>query len=103
MSKTNCVNCGHGKDPGEIKCPFCGTTYFDMTGIDITMDEPVVLMLKDPRSGNILQLLAHPNRFNVEFGFDEPVICNVGFFGNKAQVFTQHEPEIDVDIEFVGR
>lgn len=42
MSKTNCVNCGAAKDTSEIRCPFCGTTYLDMTGIDFASGDPVV-------------------------------------------------------------
>ena len=42
MSKTNCINCGAAKDTDEIKCPFCGTTYLDLTAIDFSSDDPVV-------------------------------------------------------------
>lgn len=42
MSKTNCINCGAAKDTSEIKCPFCGTTYLDLTAIDFSSHEPVV-------------------------------------------------------------
>jgi len=42
MSKTNCINCGAAKDTSEIKCPFCGTTYLDLTAIDFSSNEPVV-------------------------------------------------------------
>ena len=103
MSKTNCVNCGHGKDPDAIKCPFCGTTYFDMTGIDLSINEPVVLMLKQPHSGNVFQMLAFPTAFSVEFGYQEPMTCNLGFSGACPKVFMQHEQDVDVNISFVGR
>lgn len=42
MSKTNCVNCGAAKDTSEIKCPFCGTTYLDLTAIDFSSHDPIV-------------------------------------------------------------
>ncbi len=42
MSKTNCINCGAAKDTSEIKCPFCGTTYLDLTAIDFNSGDPVV-------------------------------------------------------------
>lgn len=42
MSKTNCINCGAAKDIDEIKCPFCGTTYLDLTAIDFASGDPVV-------------------------------------------------------------
>lgn len=42
MSKTNCINCGAAKDTSELKCPFCGTTYLDLTAIDFSSNDPVV-------------------------------------------------------------
>lgn len=42
MSKTNCINCGAAKDTSELKCPFCGTTYLDLTAIDFSSGDPVV-------------------------------------------------------------
>lgn len=42
MSKTNCINCGAAKDTSEIKCPFCGTTYLDLTSIDFSSYDPVI-------------------------------------------------------------
>ena len=42
MSKTNCINCGAAKDTSEIKCPFCGTTYLDLTSIDFSSNDPVI-------------------------------------------------------------
>ena len=50
MSKTNCVNCGAAKDTSEIRCPFCGTTYLDMTGIDFASGDPVVCQFVLPNN-----------------------------------------------------
>lgn len=36
MSMTNCVNCGSAKDVDAKVCPFCGTSYFDLTDIDLS-------------------------------------------------------------------
>lgn len=65
MSATNCINCGHGKDPGAIKCPFCGTTYLDLRGIDFDSEKPVVCEFVLPRylfGGDrmVMSLLAKP-------------------------------------------
>ena len=48
MSKTNCVNCGAAKDSEEMKCPFCGTLYFDMTALDLDGRTPVACVFKMP-------------------------------------------------------
>ena len=60
MSKTNCVNCGHGKDPDSIKCPFCGTTYLDFTSIDLSGNAPCILTLKMPGANVLTQMKAYP-------------------------------------------
>lgn len=67
MSRTNCVNCGASKDIDEIKCPFCGTTYIDMTAIDFDSGKPVVCQFVLPsnfkdKNGNklIMSMLAIP-------------------------------------------
>lgn len=53
MSKTNCVNCGAAKDTSEIKCPFCGTTYLDLTAIDFTSGDPVVCQFVLPANKSL--------------------------------------------------
>ena len=60
--RTNCVNCGAAIDTDVCKCPFCGTSYFDLTAIDFTSNEPVVLKLKAPstRGTVLVSMLALP-------------------------------------------
>ena len=61
MSRTNCVNCGAAIDIDEIKCPFCGTTYLDMTAIDFNSEDPVVCKFLLPGSDKyVLSMLALP-------------------------------------------
>ena len=68
MSKTNCINCGAAKDINEIKCPFCGTTYVDLTAIDFSSDDPVVcqfvlpnnIRIGDSKAKMIMSMLAKP-------------------------------------------
>ena len=68
MSKTNCINCGAAKDTDEIKCPFCGTTYLDLTAIDFDSGKPVVcqfVLPSDVRIGDsdkrvVMSMLAVP-------------------------------------------
>ena len=73
MSKTNCINCGAAKDTSEIKCPFCGTTYLDLTAIDFGSDDPVVCEFVLPKqfgfnglSGRVvMSTLAIPHLENI--------------------------------------
>ena len=47
MSMTNCVNCGSAKDADAKVCPFCGTSYFDLTDIDLSeRRKPCVVRFK---------------------------------------------------------
>ena len=68
--RTNCVNCGAAIDIDEQKCPFCGTSYFDLTDIDFTSPNPVALRMKIPylNGGAVVTMLARPklDEFNVK-------------------------------------
>lgn len=44
MSNKNCINCGAPIEVETVKCPYCGTSYFDFTDIDLR--SPVVLRIK---------------------------------------------------------
>lgn len=46
MSMTNCVNCGSAKDIDAKVCPFCGTSYFDFTDIDLDQRHPCIVRFK---------------------------------------------------------
>lgn len=46
MSMTNCVNCGSAKEVSATVCPFCGTSYFDLTDIDLDQHHPCVVRFK---------------------------------------------------------
>lgn len=57
MSMTNCVNCGAAKKTTASVCPFCGTSYFDLTDIDLSKDrKPCVVRFK--YGNNIFQMKA---------------------------------------------
>lgn len=42
----NCPNCAAPYDVWLNKCPYCGTSYFDMSSIDFTSGEPIFLKIK---------------------------------------------------------
>ena len=50
MASKNCPNCAAPYDVGLNKCPYCGTSYFDLSAIDICNEEPLYLKIK---SGNV--------------------------------------------------
>ena len=46
MASKNCPNCAAPYDVSLNKCPYCGTSYFDMSCIDINSLEPFYIKLK---------------------------------------------------------
>lgn len=46
MKNTNCPNCGAVIDTSLNKCPYCGTSYFDLTGIDFENHKPIYLKIQ---------------------------------------------------------
>lgn len=94
MSKTNCVTCGHGKDPNEIKCPFCGTTYLDFTSIDFSSDKPVVLTMVLPnKDKDICQMVTVPRLDRIDADFNQRTFYLGG-------VSYTTEPEIEFGVSF---
>lgn len=47
----NCPNCGAVYEPEKNKCPYCGTSYFDMTAINIPAKEPFYLKVEVEMGG----------------------------------------------------
>ena len=46
MSKLNCPNCGAPISAVDNKCPYCNTSYFDLSSIDINNNEPFYLKIR---------------------------------------------------------
>lgn len=44
--KRNCPNCGAPVEIETSKCPYCKTSYFDFSAIEIDKDEPVFIKFK---------------------------------------------------------
>lgn len=66
---TNCPNCGAPLEIGEVKCPYCGTTYYDLSAIDFDSNEPIFLTI---RKNNILiTQKVKPQTFSFESSCDE--------------------------------
>lgn len=46
MKERNCPNCGAVLDAAVCKCAYCGTSYFDISAINIGAEEPFYLKLR---------------------------------------------------------
>ena len=66
---TNCLNCGAPFDVDKEKCAYCGTSYYDMSALDIHSDKPFMLKLKTRMNGTecyITQLVRVLPEINME-------------------------------------
>lgn len=103
MSRTNCINCGAAKEIHETKCPFCGTSYFDLTSIDFTSNKPVALQYMAPVSVNgrpakmLITSLAVPELASIEEETEYIPLTN-GF--NHALSQIERSRTITSDISF---
>lgn len=108
MSKTNCINCGAAKDTDEIKCPFCGTTYLDLTAIDFSTGDPVVcqfVLPKQFRYGRpegkdrvIMSMLALPRLDEISMTNDS--YLEVTSLHDSFRRYVPTAPNINVGISF---
>lgn len=97
MSKTNCINCGAAKDTSDIKCPFCGTSYVDLTALDLDKNEKVALVFKAPGGKYTVSMLARPyfDSMNVQYHSKDIYADN----GNILAQFTD-SATVEVGITF---
>lgn len=78
--KTNCPNCGAVIDYEQHKCPYCGTSYFDMSCIDLESGEPIYLKIKTKLgdyTAHITQLVI-PKEVDVKYTEDFHTAYNRG-------------------------
>ena len=77
----NCPNCGAPYDVKLNKCPYCGTSYFDLSCLSINERTPFYLKIKDPATGVIITQLCCLDDLQIELGSDD--CCIVDMVGNK--------------------
>jgi len=108
MSKTNCINCGASKDTSEIKCPFCGTTYLDLTAIDFSSGDPVVCQFVLPdnisveRNGvkhkAVMSMLAVPMLEQIEMTHN--TVSIYGGSGNLPLATCRSSLDVNIGVSF---
>ena len=70
MSNRNCPNCGAPYDIALNKCPYCGTSYYDLSALDFTTHEPFYLKIKTEMNGMpcyITQLVRPKADMSIDF------------------------------------
>lgn len=78
---TNCLNCGAPFDVDEEKCSYCGTSYYDMSAIDINSTKPFMLKIKTKVNGTecyITQLVRVLPEMNIEMSTETVDVIGYG-------------------------
>ena len=91
MNQRNCPNCAAPYDVDLNKCPYCGTSYYDLSALDLTAQEPFYLKIKVDMNGSscyITQLVQPRMDMSIEF-ISDTVDCYDGL-GNKVYEFTRN-------------
>lgn len=90
MNQRNCPNCAAPYDAELNKCPYCGTSYFDLSAIDFTSREPFYLKIRTEMNGRpccITQLVRPSAEISMEFASETVDAYDV--FGSKICTFTR--------------
>lgn len=77
MNYRNCPNCGAALDAEVSKCPYCGTSYFDLCSVNIDDGEPFWLKIKTNFNG-------------------KPLICTMLVRAEPSLTMTMEEESIDL-------
>ena len=94
MEGRNCPNCGAVIDKDVDKCAYCGTSYFDLTAIDISDGTPIYLKIKV--NGIKMTMKCRP-RFT---GIEETIETNYAFEGEEQSTFVCDSRRIELGIDF---
>jgi len=92
MNNSNCPNCGAPYDISLNKCPYCGTSYYDLSALDLTAREPFYLKIKTEMNGQpcyITQLVRYKPDMSIEIS-SETVDC-YNSFGCPISTFTRSQ------------
>lgn len=97
MSMTNCINCGSAKDVHAKVCPFCGTSYFDLTDIDLSCDRrPCVVRFK--YGENIFQMKAFLTLAELTV---TPRYMDITSLNSARPMYLHGRDDVRANIEFV--
>lgn len=84
MKSKNCPNCGAVYEPEKNKCPYCGTSYYDMSALNFESSEPFYLKIKthiNGKSAYITQLVKPClSNMSMNFGADYTTVYG-GYHG----------------------
>ena len=89
---TNCPNCNAPIEPYKCKCDYCGTFYFDFSGIDLTNNKPCYIKV-----GNVTAL-ARPQIEQIENHNDYATYIDVTGMYHSALVSNNINLQVRFDV-----
>lgn len=98
MNQRNCPNCGAPYKTELNTCPYCGTSYFDMSAIDISENKPFYLKLKINGMVFTSKVIADPN-IQIEVNQDD--YCAYNHNGDKIYRIVANR-YLDIDMHFTS-
>ena len=84
MMQRNCPNCAAPYNVELNKCPYCGTSYYDLSALDLSAREPFYLKIKVDMNGKpyYITQLVRPRADNTLIEFNSNVIERREGIGN---------------------
>ena len=103
MDKRNCPNCAAPYDIDFNKCPYCGTSYYDLSALDFTTHEPFYLKIKTEMNGKpcyITQLVKSKVDLSMEISSETVDVCD--YLGRAiCSYYTSHSLTTNISFEAV--
>lgn len=89
MSNRNCPNCGAPYEVNLNKCPFCSTSYYDLSALDFTSRDPFYLKIKTEMNGMpcYITQLVRP-RVDMSIEFSSNTVDTYDILGNRICTYT---------------
>ena len=97
MNQRNCPNCGAPYNVELSTCPYCGTSYFDMSAIVINDRRPFYLKLKMGDMVFTSKVIVDSD-ININFSEDSCYCCDGQHNGSVGRVIMNRN--IDIDMRF---
>lgn len=92
----NCPNCGAPYDVYLDKCPYCSTSYFDMSAMDINNQQPFYLKLRYDDMIFTSKVIAEPY---ININYCKDIVEAVDLKNNRIKTIIKSN-DVDVDIKF---
>ena len=90
MTQRNCPNCAAPYNIELNKCPYCGTSYYDLSALDLMAREPFYLKIKVEMNGKecYITQLVKP-RMDMSMDFSSDGVDYYDGIGNRLAAYTR--------------